>query len=108
MKGAVHKSVKSFATLRKIFKAELYRYAKLVPRPSDVDFAMGPLGDKEEVDQQDSQETEPIDEQLLQDLQSLGEPASKIYEEFKHMVGHRVASWPQTHATTSKAFYVCV
>jgi hypothetical protein len=31
------KVVKSFSSLRKMWKAELYRYAKLVPRPSDVD-----------------------------------------------------------------------
>ena len=29
--------VKQFSVLRRIFKAELYRYAKLGPRPSDVD-----------------------------------------------------------------------
>eukprot|EP00972_Heterocapsa_arctica_P078111 11520897-Heterocapsa_arctica.AAC.1 len=36
--NGVQKPIKGLAGLRKAFKTELYKYAKLVPRPSDVDF----------------------------------------------------------------------
>ena len=52
-KGGAQRVVTKFSQLRALFKRELYRYAKLVPRPSDVDFAelalldMAPIANKE-------------------------------------------------------------
>ena len=39
LKGGAQRSITKFSALRALFKKELYRYAKLVPRPSDVDYA---------------------------------------------------------------------
>jgi hypothetical protein len=36
--NGVEKPIKGLAALRKLFKIELYKFAKLLPRPSDVDF----------------------------------------------------------------------
>eukprot|EP00972_Heterocapsa_arctica_P108430 15969741-Heterocapsa_arctica.AAC.1 len=36
--NGVERPIKGLAALRKAFKTELYKFAKLVPRPSDVDF----------------------------------------------------------------------